>query len=200
MIAGLTALAACKGGNQANTPVSVPPVDGGTDASTPNVFATTPPPSGLPPMAPIPPPGVAGSKKAKVKDDAALIECGGKEASHAKDPSALVRRIGEACAAPSKMKPVGGPLKGTQADKDPHQDNKFHVEANHCYRVYFATDDGVKDVVATLRDSNGDVIASAPGPAAPQFGAMCFTSADDVTFALGIGSGKGTWAAQVWGN
>jgi hypothetical protein len=205
VIAGLTALpmatlSACKGGGQANAPVNVPPADGGPDAHAPSVFATTPPPSGLPPMASVPPPGVAGSKKAKVKDDAALTECGGKEASHAKDPAALVKKIGDACAAPSKMKPIGAPLKGTQADREPHQENKLHVEANHCYRVYFAADDGVKDVVATLRDSNGDVITSAPGPAAPQFGAMCFSAADDVTLSIGVGAGKGTWAAQVWGN
>lgn len=199
VLAGLTAIGACKGG-QANAPVNVPAADGGADGSSPNVFATTPPPSGLPPMAAVPPPGVAGSKKGKVKDDAALTECAGKGSPHAKDPAALVKKLGDACAAPSKMKPLGAPLKGSQSDRDPHQENKFHVEANHCYRVYFATDDGVKDAVVTLRDSNGDVITAAPAPAAPEHGAMCFTAADDVTLSLGIGSGKGTWAAQVWGN
>ncbi len=197
--AGLTAVAACKS-KPATTPVNVPGADAGAEGGAPNVFATSPPPSGLPPMAAVPPPGVAGSKKAKVKDDAALAECGGKDVPHAKDPAALVKKIGESCAGASKMKPVGAPLKGTQADRDPHQDNKFHVEANHCYRVYFATDDGVKDAVVTLRDGAGDVITSAPGPSVPQSGAMCFTSADDVTLSLGIGAGKGTWAAQVWGN
>ena len=200
VIAGLTAMAACKGGGQANAPVSVPPADGGADTSTPNVFATTPPPSGLPPMSSVPPPGVAGSKKGKLKEDAALAECGGKEPPHAKDPAALVKKIGEACAASSKMKPVGAALKGTQADRDPHQDSKFHVEANHCYRVYFATDDSVKDAVITLRDGAGDVITSSPGPAAPQNGAFCFTTADDITLTLGIGASKGAWPPQVWGN
>lgn len=199
VIAGLTALAACKG-KPANPPVSVPPLDGGADASNPNVFATSPPPSGLPPMAAMPPPGVAGSKKATVKADAALAECGGKVAPHGKDPAAVVKHVGEGCAAASKMKAVGAPFKGTQADKDAHQDNKFHAEANHCYRVYFASDDGVKDIVVTLRDSAGDVIAESPGPSAPQNGAVCMTSSDDITVSLGIGAGKGTWTAQVWGN
>lgn len=201
VIAGITAMAACKGGGQPNAPVSVPPVDGGAaDGSGPSIFATTPPPSGLPPMAAVPPPGVAGSKKGKVKDDPALTECGGKESPRAKDPAALVKRVGDGCAAPSKMKAIGAPLRGTQADKDPHQESKFHVEGNHCYRVYFAVEEGVKDAVLTLRDSNGDVITSAPGPAAPQYGAVCFGSADDVTLSVGIGAGKGAWAAQVWGN
>jgi hypothetical protein len=151
-------------------------------------------------MAPMPPPGVAGSKKAKVKDEAALAECGGKVPPHAKDPAALVKKIGEGCAAASKMKPLGAPLKGTQGDKDAPQDNKFHADANHCYRVYFASDDGAKDVVVTLRDGAGDVITESPGPSAPQNGAVCFTTADDVTLSLAIGSGKGAWAAQVWGN
>jgi hypothetical protein len=27
---------------------------------------------------------------------------------------------------------------------------------------------------------------------------MCFTTADEVTLLLGVGSGKGAYAAQVW--
>ena len=85
-----------------------------------------------------------------------------------------------------------------QADKDAHQENKFRAEANRCYRVYVASDEGVKDVVVVLRDSAGDVIVESPAPAVPQDGAVCFTTADEVSLLVGVGSGKGSWAAQVW--
>lgn len=192
------ALVACGSKKAAKTPIVVPARDAG--ASSVDAFATSPPPSGLPPMAPMPAPGVAGSKKAKIKTDGALEACGGQREPHAKDPAALVKSVGESCQAPSKMKPLGPPLRGTQADKDAHQENKFHAEANHCYRVYFAADDGVKDLAVVLRDSNGDVIAESPGPAAPQDGAMCFSAADDVSVLVAIGNGKGAWVAQVWGD
>jgi hypothetical protein len=161
-------------------------------------LATSPPPSGLPPMASMPPPGVAGSKKAKKKSDAALAACGGSMKASAKDPADLVKKIGDACAGPSKMKTVGSLLRGQQGDKEAHQENKFRAEANHCYRLYFATEEAVKDVVVVMRDSAGDVVAEAPGPAVPEDGAACFTTSDEVTLLVGVGSGKGAWAAQVW--
>jgi hypothetical protein len=149
-------------------------------------------------MATMPPPGVAGSKKAKRRPDAALAACGGAAKPQAKDPAEHVKKIGEACASASKMKPMGAILRGQQGDKDAHQENKFRAEANHCYRLYFAGDEAVKDVVLLLRDSAGDVVAESPGPAVPEDGAACFTAADDVSVLVSIGSGKGAWAAQVW--
>lgn len=147
----------------------------------------------------MPPPGVAGSKKAKVRTDGALFACGGGAKPSAKDPLDHVKRVGEACAAASKMKPLGAPLRGQQSDKDAHVEHKVRVEANKCYRVYIATDEGVKDVVVAVRDSNGDMVAESNGNAAvPHDGAMCFTTGDEVTLMIGIGAGKGTYAAQVW--
>ena len=142
-------------------------------------------------MAQMPPPGAAGSKKAKKKSDGNLFSCGGGAKPVAKDPADLVKRLGESCAAASKMKPMGAAFKGSQSDKDAHAEHKFRVEANKCYRVYFATDEGVKDAVALVRDSNGNA-------AIPHDGAMCFTQADEVTLMIGIGTGKGNYAAQVW--
>jgi len=171
---------------------------GGEGGAGPNVFATTPPPSGLPPMASMPPPGVNGSKKAKKKPDASLSACGGASRGSGKDPADVVKKIGDGCAAASKMKPAGALIKNQQADKDTHQESKMRVEANHCYRVYVATDDTVKDLVVVMRDSAGDIVVEAPGPAIPQDGSVCFTTADEVTLLVSVGAGKGTWAAQVW--
>lgn len=189
------AFAACGGGQKDVAPVNAPVPSGSASASA--AFATTPPPSGLPPMAAMPPPGVAGSKKGKTKPVANAFACASDKTS-AKDPGDLVKKNGEACAAPLKMHVVGAPLRGTEADKDAQQDHKQHVDANKCYRVYFAGDEGVRDIVAIARDSNGDVVAQSGGTALPQDGAMCFTAADDVTLSIAIGAGKGAYVAQWW--
>lgn len=160
----------------------------------------SPPPSGLPPLAAMPPPGVAGSKKATKKTDAALYACGGGAKPTAKDPADLVKRLGEACASTAKMKAVGPMIRAQQADRDAHQEHKVRVEANKCYRVVFAADENVKDAVVVMRDSAGDMVAESPGAALPEDGAMCFTAGDEVTLMIGIGAGKGAYAAQVWSN
>lgn len=167
-------------------------------ASAGGGFATTPPPSGLPAMAPMPPPGVLGSRKAKKRTDGALYSCGAGQRPSAKDPADLVKRVGEGCASASKMKPFGTLIRGTQADKDAHQEHKVRVEANKCYRVYFATDENVKDAVLVMRDSAGDMVGESPGAALPEDGAVCFTSADEITLMVAMGAGKGAYAVQVW--
>lgn len=192
-------LVACGGGG-AKTPASGASVsDAGTAGGAAKELVTSPPPSGLPPMAPMPPPGVTGSKRAKRKVDGALSACSGAAQAQAKAPTDFVKRLAEACAAASKMTPATAMFRGQQSDRDPHQEQKFRAQANHCYRVYVAGDENVKDVVVVLRDSAGDIIAEAPGPAVPEDGAVCFTTTDDVSVLVGIGSGKGAWAAQVWG-
>jgi hypothetical protein len=193
------ALGACGGGGKpAAGPTSA--ASAGASASAAKGPAVSPPPSGLPPLAAMPPPGVAGSKKARKKRDAALFTCGGGARPSAKDPADLVKRLGEACAAASKMRTVGPLLRAQQADRDAHQEHKVRVEANKCYRVVFATEEGVTDAVVVMRDSAGDVVAESAGAALPEDGAICFTSADEVTLMVAIGAGKGGYAAQVWGD
>ncbi len=148
-------------------------------------------------MATMPPPGVQGSKRAKLKPDATLRACVTTD-GRAKDPAAALRQLGESCASASKMKPLGAPIRGQQGDKDPHQENKFRAEGNHCYRVYVATEESALDLVVVLRDSAGDIIAESKGPAIPEEGSVCFTTSDEVTMMIGVGSGKGAWVAQVY--
>ena len=158
----------------------------------------SPPPSGLPALAAMPPAGVAGSRKATKKINASLYACGGGARPTARDPAELVKRLGESCAAAAKMKPAGALIRGQQGDRDAHQEHKVRVEANKCYRVVFATDETVYDAVVVMRDSAGDVVAESNGAALPEDGALCFTSSDEVTLLIGIGAGKGAYAAQVW--
>ncbi|HEY8078817.1 MAG TPA: hypothetical protein VIF62_32015 [Labilithrix sp.] len=189
-------LACGSGGKQSPVigPVNVPSANASATAAN----ATSPLPSGLPPMASMPPPGVAGSRKAKTKANPALYDCGAGSPIGAHDPADQVKRIGEACAAASKMHPAGPPLRGQSSDRDPHQEHRFHADANKCYRVYFATDEAVRDAVVVMRDSSGDVVAESPGSALPEDGSVCFTTADDVSLLVAIGSGKGAYVAQVW--
>jgi hypothetical protein len=198
---GLGLLALACGGKPA-----VPPGAGGAasaaSAGAGAATASRPPAElgPLPPMAAMPAAGVSGSKKARRKDDAALASCAG-PMPRARDPEALVRRIGEACAkvpAGAKLKPVGAPLRGQQADGAPHAEQTLEVAAGKCYRVYFATDEGARDVVVVARDSSGDVIAESPGPALPEGGVMCFTAADKISLLVAVGSGKAAWVAQAW--
>lgn len=186
-------LGACGGGKATAGPPQ--PASRAADAGA-APLTTTPPPAGLPPMAPMPPPGVAGSRKAKTRPDDALASCAG--AARGASAAEQVKRAGEACATASKMRPLGALIRGSQTDKDAHQEHRFKVEAGKCYRVYFAAEDAVKDAVVVLRDSAGDVVAESPGAALPEDGAACFTQGDEVTLLVGIGSGKGAYAAQVW--
>jgi hypothetical protein len=195
-IAAVALVAACGGGKPATGPSA--PGSASASASHASSFATSPPPSGLPPLAPMPPPGVTGSRKAKKKTDGALFACGGGARPVAKDPAGLVKRLGESCAAASKMKPVGALIQGKEADRDPHQEQKLQVEAGKCYRVFFATDESVHDAVVLMRDSAGDMVAESPGAALPEDGAVCFTTSDQVTLMFSVGNGSGTYAAQVW--
>jgi hypothetical protein len=194
-----TIATACGGGRGSKTPSKANAADAGAEGGGPKL-STSPPPSGLPPMASMPPPGVAGSKKAKLRLDAALGACDGVAKGASKDPGERVKKLGESCAGASKMKATSAVLRGQQGDKDAHQEQKFRAEANHCYRVYFASDDAVKDIVLVLRDSAGDIVAEAPGPALPENGAVCFTTSDEVSMLVAVGNGKGAWAAQVWGD
>jgi hypothetical protein len=200
-IVAASAAAACGGGGNAGKPATGPTASGSASASAGargGSFAVTPPPSGLPPMATMPPPGVTGSKKAKKKSDGALFACGGGAKPVAKDPAELVKRLGESCASAAKMKAVGPMIRAQQADRDAHQEHKVRVEANKCYRVVFAADENVHDAVVVMRDSAGDMVAESPGAALPEDGSVCFTTPDEVTLMVAIGSGKGAYAAQVW--
>lgn len=155
----------------------------------------------LPPMATMPPPGVATSRKANVTHDASLSACLSttSSANATNDgPASRVRKIAEGCAAASGMTALGPPVEGRQADKDRAAEQPLHVDANRCYRVYVATDPSVHDAVVVARDSAGAVVATSAAAALPEDGAMCFTSADDVTILVGVGSGEGRYATQVW--
>lgn len=146
----------------------------------------------------MPPPGVATSKKANVTRDTSLATCLSVTSATNDGPTARVRKIAEGCAAASGMTALGPPVEGKQADKDRAAEQPLHADANRCYRVYVATDPSIRDAVVVARDSTGAVVATSAGAALPEDGAMCFTSADEVTILVSVGSGEGRYATQAW--
>lgn len=194
VFAALAFAAAC--GSQKKDALTIPSTsqpDGGAQPS----WIVTPPPSGLPPFAPMPPPGVVGSKKARAKRDPSWQAChAGVKPS--KDLAAEVAARGKACENATKMHPVGGVLRGTQGAGDPHQEFPLLAEAKRCYRVYLAADDQVVDVGLLVKDSAGDVAGEDAGLVLLDDGAVCFDSADDAKIVVTVGGGKGSYALQVW--
>lgn len=203
LITGLT-VSACGGATRAATPSAS--ASGGGAASSAQASAPdgggsstlSPAPSGLPPIAIMPPSGVAGSKKAQKKTTSGLFACGGGATATAKDPADKVKRLGESCAAVAKLTRASAMIRSQQGDQDAHQEHKLRVEAQKCYRVVFATEETVQDAVVMMRDSAGDVVGDSAGSALPDDGVLCFSTADEVTLMVAIGAGKGAYALQVW--
>jgi hypothetical protein len=198
-IATLLAAAACGPGRKEPTLAPLPSASvgvpaGAGSASSPAALSVTALPSGLPPFASVPPPGARGSKKAARRDVPGLDTCLPFKAT-TRDVVAEVERTAHACAKAAALKPVGPVLRGTQGDGEPAARHKVHVDAGRCYRVVLAHD--AKAAVIALRDSAGDTVAESPTAAAPEAGVACFTSADDAEITVSIGSGKGSYAAQL---
>jgi hypothetical protein len=177
--------------------LSIPPTASDAGASSGPSWVTTPPPSGLPPMAPMPPPGVVGSKKAHKKHEKAFSSCQ-QGVKPSKDLAAEVTARGKACEQATKMHPVGGVLRGSQSAGDPHSEFPLRVEAKRCYRVYLAADPEIVDVGLLIKDSNGDVAGEDAGLLLLEDGAVCFDQSDDAKVVVTVGSGKGSFAVQVW--
>jgi len=110
--------------------------------------------------------------------------------------------MAKSCAAVTKMKEVGKPFKGKQADKDTPQSFPLKAKANHCYRVYAQASDGIKDLDLAIKDSTGAIAAEDstddPSPVIVEDGAVCFKEADSATLVVSVGLGKGNYAVEIW--
>lgn len=196
VVGALAVLIAC-GNSPKKDVLSIPSTNAGSDAGATPSWATTPPPSGLPPFAPMPPPGVTGSKKAHKKRDAAWQACH-QSVKASKDLAAEVAARGKACEQATKMHAVGGVLRGSQSAGDAHQEFPLKAEAKHCYRVYLAAEADVVDVGLLIKDSTGDSAGEDAGLVLLDDGAVCFDASDDAKVVVTVGSGKGSYALQIW--
>jgi hypothetical protein len=112
--------------------------------------------------------------------------------------------MAKACAALTKMKEVGKPFKGKQADKDTPQSFPLKAKANHCYRVYAQAAEGIKDLDLAIKDSTGAIAGEDstddPSPVVFEDGAVCFKEDDAATVIVSVGMGSGAYAVEVWGD
>jgi hypothetical protein len=167
--------------------------DSGSAATTPAAdagaaTASTPPPD-------------TGSKKITAKHDAAWATCHASYKPASKDLAAEAGKSAKGCEATTKMKAVGKPEKGTQADTNPPQTIKLQGKAGKCYRVYAMADAGIKDLDLLLKDSTGAVGAEDstddPSPVLVEDVAFCFKEDDAASIVVSVGQGKGSWALTI---
>jgi hypothetical protein len=148
----------------------------------------------------------AGSTKVTTKNDPSWASCHanvklkGKDKDVSKDVAALAK----SCAKATKMKVIGKTLTGKLSDSGLPQSYPLKAAANHCYRVYAAGGDGIKDLDVAIKDSSGNVAGEDATDASTAVvlddGAVCFKEADAATVAVSVGSGSGAYAVQVWGD
>lgn len=112
--------------------------------------------------------------------------------------------MAKACEKITKMKEVGKPFKGKQADKDTPQSFPLKAKANHCYRVYAQAAEGIKDLDLAIKDSTGAIAGEDttddPSPVVLEDGAVCFKEDDAATVVVSVGMGSGAYAVEVWGD
>lgn len=173
------------------------PVLGSKTAPSGNASAEPPPsplPSGLPAALPVPPMGVRGSTRAKVKDDASGA-CTERTADGATGPKPedSLKKIATAC----KLAPSSALFSASLSDGEGHREWPFRAKAGHCYRVLSSSDGQARDVVVVFRDGKGDVVTTGPESALPTHGKACFDADDDTTLLVSVGTGKGSVALQV---
>ncbi len=194
-------LAAC-GGDQkgVEAPKPAPQDAGPPDAVAPQ--AAVPFASSNVPMAEVAPTFRYGSRKAEKKavSPPPCADPGGA------DPRAQAGAFVHSCG--DKMRPLGPPQAGTQAETAPAQPFKLKAEGGHCYRFYAGSARTVKNLVVVVTDSTGAIAwesrsAQQDGPAhlvAPEDGVLCFKSSDDALVTVSVGSGAGPYTLQIVGD
>lgn len=185
-VTSLTLLAACASGSKVN-PTTVGGAKAGADGGAALPFA--PLPSDLPPMATMPPPGVAGSKRVSTKE---APPCSAAVAIEGKSATADLGRVLQTCA--KGKAPIAGSPTATvkQGATDPHQEHSLTVPAGKCIRVYI-THTG-QELVAVLRDRDGAIAAESAETALPSRGPVCATKDETLVLAVGAGSGQATYS------
>ncbi len=175
----------------------VPVLGGASSASAKAGSSAVPPPSplpsGLPAALPVPPMGVRGSLRAKLRDDASSKCTSGQARADGRAEDAL-KKLGSAC----KLQASSSVFSATLGDGDGSKEFAFRAKAGHCYRVLSAKDAAILDLVVVLRDGKGDIAASGPESAVPANGKLCFEADDDTTLLVSVGTGRGAFAVQVW--
>ncbi len=189
-------LAAC--GGKTPEAAAPTPVASGSGAVKAVEATPPPPPSALPAMQPMPPPGVRGSDVAKVDEVDALYTCQAAAPVGGKEPKGDAAKLAGACAKVSGSWTKVLAQSVTQADGDPAAKIPFRAEAGRCYRVYTAHDSSVTAMNVTVRDAAGKDAADDGGGALPRAGRLCFTATGEASLLVAVGAGSGVVAVELW--
>ena len=209
-VSALLVFAPACGGNKPDT--NTPPMasdtasamstgSGPTTSTMPSAVDTSPPANTGEPA-----PTEKKSKKADKKQDAAWLACHKdyKPTSKGKNLEADVTKLAKGCEKVTKMKLIGKTQTGKQDAEGKPQTFPLKAAAGKCYRVYAESDPGITDLDMAIKDSNGDIAGEDstddPSPVVLEDGAVCFKEADDAVVIVSVGSGKGAYALQVWGD
>lgn len=105
--------------------------------------------------------------------------------------------------------PLGGmhPLSSVVADQTEHDHADrytFYVDKpGRCYRVYAASDHGIRDLDLLIRDSAGTPVAADlthdAWPVLPPDEPLCIPRAGLYMLEVSVFQGRGRYAVQVWG-
>jgi hypothetical protein len=187
-------LAACGGGGaKPEVPTVALPSDGGV--------AVAPPPAGTGlEGARTPPPLELGSKHAsrKAHPEWAACRTSTKPAAAAGDEVRASTALGTACG-PGMATALA--FAGKQEQTQGAQAFPFKAEPGRCYRVVAAAAPGVRTLVVSVVDAEGQIAgewaenADSPLLAPPE--AVCFSHAQDAKVTVSIGWGSGPFAGRL---
>jgi hypothetical protein len=208
--AAMPATAAVVACSRAATPPAVvrsPPPPGARADRAPAGPAPTP----LAPMAtetasaaPLPPAPAPTSTVATTRSDPSWVSCHRASRARGQDLASAVAAVAGGCAASTQMKLVGTTLTGRQAAEDTPQTFPFEAKGGHCYRVYARAAETIENLDLVVKDSAsiavGQDSTSDPNPVVLEDGEVCFRQDDKASVVVSVGTGKGRYALQIWGD
>ena len=118
-------------------------------------------------------------------------------------PAADLAALGEACAAPGGLRPVGDAYEGAdQGEHDPPEHLAFRARRG-CYRAFAVGGAGVGDLDVAFYDPEGHIAAGDVSrdrwPVVPPRGPLCVEREGVYTVAVSVARGRGSYLLQVWG-
>jgi hypothetical protein len=107
------------------------------------------------------------------------------------------------CGTATAMKPVTEILEGNQAQNDSIARYTFTGELGRCYRIFSASDRGIRDLDMALLDPSHAVVGHDTNedafPMLNPDGPVCLTRPGPYTVLVSVERGAGHYALQVWG-
>ncbi len=119
------------------------------------------------------------------------------------DPAADLARLGEACAAPGGLHPLGAVHQGAeQGASDPPERFLFRARRG-CYRAFALGGPGVVDLDLAVYDPQGKLaggdVSRDRWPVVPPRGPLCVEKDGVYTIAVAVARGRGDYVLQIWG-